>query len=99
MLFRSVSQSRYQWPISYAHCEDCFNKELEPYSGMVAYVSSAGRFPEDINERYQTRCRNILRELGISEEQFVNDVDKAIKEENEYWKNQDCTSVSAEDFE
>lgn len=66
--------------VSFAYCEDCFNKGLEPYGVMVAYVSCAGRFPDDINERYRELCRNILKELNISEEQFIKDVDAAIKE-------------------
>ena len=81
-------------PISYAYCEDCLNKGLEPYRSMVAYVSSAGHFPKDINERYQKMCRNILNELHITEEQFIEDVDQAILDETEYWNNQ---AVSAQD--
>ena len=66
---------------------------------MVAYVASAGHFPMDINEYYQLICRSILKELQITEDQFSKDVDKAIEEEMEYWKSQDCAGVNVEDFE
>lgn len=66
--------------ISFAYCEDCFNKQLEPYWAMVSYISCAGKFPDDINEGYQKHCRNILKELNISEQQFINDVNKSINE-------------------
>jgi predicted amidophosphoribosyltransferase len=46
--------------ISFAYCEDCLNKRLEPYWAMVSYISCAGKFPNDINEGYQELCRNIL---------------------------------------
>ena len=63
--------------ISYAYCEHCFNNRLEPYYAMVDYISCAGLFPEDINEEYQALCRHIIKELGISEEKFIADVDAA----------------------
>ena len=63
---------------SYAYCEDCLNKGLEPYQAMVDYIACAGRFPDDINLAYQEHCRNILKALNVSEEQFVADVDKSI---------------------
>jgi len=62
--------------ISFAYCKDCLQKGLEPYNAVVAYISCVGRFPDDINENYQNYVRNILKELGISEEQFIKDVDK-----------------------
>lgn len=70
---------------SYAHCEDCLKNGLEPYEVMVNYIANAGRFPDDINEVYQKICRDILRKLDISEEQFVADVNKAIDDEYEYF--------------
>jgi len=79
--------------ISFAYCENCFDKRLEPYGAMVAYVSSAGHFPEDINENYQKLCRHILSELNITEDQFIKDVDEAIREEIEYWKSQDQSGM------
>ena len=75
-------------PISYGYCKECLNKSLEPYSAMVAYISCAGRFPDDINEYYQRHCRNILKGLNVSEEQFIKDVDEAIKEMHEYFSQQ-----------
>lgn len=75
---------------SFAYCEECFNKKLEPYWAMVAYISCAGRFPEDVNECYQEHCRHILSGLNISEEQFIKDIDKSIKEMNEYYAKQSC---------
>lgn len=69
--------------VSFAYCEDCFNKRLEPYGAMVACISMAGHFPKDINETYQKHCRHIINELNISEEQFIEDVDKAIEDFDE----------------
>ena len=46
---RVVAASAYG-ATSYAFCDDCLAKGLEPYSGVVAYIACAGRFPEDINE-------------------------------------------------
>jgi len=71
--------------ISFGYCKECLQKGLEPYWAMVSYISCAGRFPNDINERYQLRCRDVLKGLGISEEQFIKDVDKAIKKIYEYF--------------
>jgi hypothetical protein len=61
-------------------CEECLEKGLEPYNAMVTYISCAGRFPDDVNEDYQKYVRYVLSELGISEEQFIADVDKIIAE-------------------
>ena len=68
---------------SYAYCEDCLSKGLEPYDAMVSYIACAGRFPDDINSAYKEHCRNILNGLNISEEQFIADVDKYIIELDE----------------
>lgn len=59
---------------TYAYCERCLSNDLEPYHAMVDYISCAGLFPDDINPQYQNLCRHILKGLGISEEQFVEDV-------------------------
>lgn len=70
--------------VSWAYCLDCLNAGLEPYHSMVVYIACAGRFPDDINKEYQDHCRHILKGLGISEEQFVRDVDKSIKDMEDY---------------
>ena len=70
--------------ISFAYCKDCFDKRLEPYWAMVAYISCAGRFPDDIHESYQELCRNILKGLGRTEEEFIQDVDRSIEELSVY---------------
>ena len=64
---------------SFSYCRKCFDKGVEPYSAMVSYIACAGHFPDDINLTYQTACRQILEGLGISEEQFIKDVDDAIE--------------------
>lgn len=69
--------------VSYAYCNHCLVNNLEPYEAMVADISCAGNFPEDINKPYQEFCRHILKELGISEEQFIEDVRKAAKDLDE----------------
>jgi hypothetical protein len=66
--------------VSFAYCAECLKKQLEPYDAMVSYISCAGRFPDDINDGYQKYVRYILGELGISEEQFITDVNKIIEE-------------------
>ena len=59
---------------TYTYCESCLDKMVEPYHAMVDYIACAGRFPEDININYQFICREILKRLGMSEEQFIKDV-------------------------
>lgn len=73
-------------PISYAYCRDCFDNYLEPYHAMVAYISCAGYFPDEINEEYQKLCRHILNGLGILEEKFIEDVKKAVEDEIAYYE-------------
>ena len=68
-------------PCSYAYCEECLSKGLEPYSAMVDYISCAGYFPQDVNEIYQKHCRHILKELNISEEKFIADVAAAVDDD------------------
>lgn len=70
--------------ISYKYCEDCLQKGLEPYGGMVAYISCAGKFPEDINPKYVDYVRKVLNELGKTEEEFIADCDKSNKEFNQW---------------
>jgi hypothetical protein len=66
--------------VSYRYCKDCLNEGLEPYGSMVAYISCAGKYPEEINPDYVKRIRRILAELGITEEEFIIDVNKANEE-------------------
>lgn len=76
-------------PISHAYCKDCCEKGLEPYGTMVAYISGAGRFPEDINPDYVNDVRRILPLIGKTEEQFIADCEEADKEYQE-WGNGIC---------
>jgi hypothetical protein len=81
---------------SYAYCEDCLNKGLEPYDAMVSYIACAGRFPDDINSTYQEHCRNILNELNISEDKFIADVDKCsleLYEDFAKWCEENCDEM------
>ena len=64
-------------PISTAYCANCADKGLAPYRIMVAYISCAGEYPDDINEYYVNEVRRILKELGRTEEEFTADVHKA----------------------
>jgi hypothetical protein len=73
--------------VSFGYCSDCLSKGLEPYDAMVAYIACAGRFPDDINEMYQRQVRRILKWLKISEEKFIEDVNKAITEMDDYYRN------------
>lgn len=72
-------------PISFAYCKECLENGREPYNAMVAYISCAGRFPDDINEMYRQDVRRQLKLHGVSEEQFIKDVDMSIEEEKKYW--------------
>ena len=67
-------------PISFAYCEECLISGREPYDTMVAYIACARHFPEDINVMYQEDVRKQLKLHGVSEEQFIKDVDDCIKE-------------------
>lgn len=73
-------------PISFAYCAECLANGLEPYSAIVAYISCAGHFPDDINEFYQQDVRRQLKLHGVSEEQFIKDVDESIEDEEKYWR-------------
>lgn len=76
---RIVAASAYG-PISYAFCDECLKKGLEPYKGVVAYIACAGHFPDDINEEYRADVRRMLPLWGKTEEEFIKDVEKAIEE-------------------
>jgi hypothetical protein len=71
--------------VSFGYCRECFDKQLEPYWAMVSYIACAGKFPEDVNEGYRELVRHILKGLGKTEEQFILDVDKSIKDMNAYF--------------
>ena len=76
---RIVAASAYG-PISYAFCDECLKKGLEPYKGVVAYIACAGHFPDDINEEYRADVRRMLPLWGKTEEEFIKDVEKVIEE-------------------
>ena len=65
-------------PVSFAYCEECLQNGREPYGAIVSYIACAGHFPDDINEEYQEDVRRQLVLHGISEEQFIQDVEDAI---------------------
>ena len=71
---------------SYAYCACCLAEDKEPYRAMVNYISSAGRWPEDINPMYQKEVRRQLKLHEIPEEVFKFDVDRAIAEEHAFIK-------------
>lgn len=71
---------------TFVYCKKCLDLGVEPYDAMVDYIACAGHFPDDINASYQVVCREILRRLNISEEQFIKDVDAAIAN---FWKSQE----------
>ena len=74
---------------SFAYCEECFDKQLEPYGAMVAYISCCGRFPDSVNEDYRKLVRHILKGLGRTEEEFIMSVDRSINEMNSYFEMQE----------
>lgn len=71
---------------TFSYCKKCLGLGVEPYHAMVDYIACAGHFPNDINVSYQVVCREILKRLNISEEQFIKDVDAAIAS---FWKSQE----------
>ena len=72
-------------PISFAYCKECLASGREPYDAIVAYISCAGHFPDDINDAYRRDIRRQLELHGVSEEQFIKDVDRAIELDELYW--------------
>lgn len=72
-------------PFSIAVCKDCLAQGKECYSDMVSYIACAGHFPRDINDVYQKEVRRQLILHGISEEQFIADVEKEIDEYRAYY--------------
>lgn len=75
---RVVAASAYG-ATSYAFCNDCLAKGLEPYSGVVAYIACAGHFPEEINDTYRADVRRMLPLWGKTEAEFIRDVDAMIQ--------------------
>lgn len=73
-----VCASRYG-PCSFAYCTNCLRLGLEPYGAVVAYISCAGYFPEEINESYQEDVRRMFPLWGKTEEEFIDDVEKMIR--------------------
>ncbi len=77
-----VASSMYG-PISFAYCKECLANEREPYDAIVGYIACAGHFPDDINEVYREDVYRQLKLHGVSEVQFIKDVNDCIEE---YWK-------------
>lgn len=66
---------------SFALCDSCLREGREDYRNMVNYIANAGRWPDDINEAYQTEVRRQLKLHEVPEEVFKFEVDRAIAEE------------------
>jgi hypothetical protein len=81
-------------PFSVACCPDCIASAKERYKDMVAYIACAGHFPNDINKEYQQEVRRQLELHGISEEQFINDVDDYLRMEEEFFKQMEESDTS-----
>lgn len=65
---------------SHSCCRDCLKSGKESYDMMVTYIACAGRFPEDINEEYRTLVRTQLELYGISEKQFIKEVEERARD-------------------
>ena len=50
---------------------------------MVSYIACAGRFPQNINEAYVSDVRRMLPLWGKTEEEFIRDVDREIRDMEE----------------
>ena len=66
-------------PFSIAVCKDCLAQGKECYSNMVSYIACAGHFPDEITSEYQALVRNQLILYNKTEEEFIADVEKEIK--------------------
>lgn len=76
---RVVAASAYG-ATSYAFCDDCLEKGLEPRTAPWSPTSPApGHFPEDINETYRSDVRRMLPLWGKTEAEFIRDVDAMIQ--------------------
>lgn len=73
-------------PVTYAYCQECLNKGLEPYSGVVTYIACGGHFPKNINAMYKADVRRMLPLWGKTEKEFIADVDKEISDMDEYFR-------------
>lgn len=77
--------------MSLAYCEECLAAGAEPWGDLAAYISLAGRYPDDINEEYREIVRDTCRRLGRTEEEFAAAVEKEREEMDrmydEYVKN------------
>jgi hypothetical protein len=71
-----------------AICEECLNKQLEPYGNMVAYISLAGNYPKDFDDKYIERIRYMLGELGKTEEEFIHEIEESDREYREWCESQ-----------
>ena len=69
--------------ITYSYCSDCLRNNLEPYGVVVSYIACAGRFPQNINEAYIADVRRMLPLWGKTEEEFIRDVDREIRDMEE----------------
>lgn len=69
---------------SFAYCEDCAVHGYEPYGEMVAYISCAGRWPDDINEVYQELVRRNLKFHNKTEAEFAHDVEHFFDDYSEH---------------
>ena len=70
--------------ITYSYCSDCLRNNMEPYGAVVSYIACAGRFPQNINEAYIADVRRMLPLWGKTEEEFIRDVDREIRDMEEY---------------
>lgn len=62
-----------------AWCEECLRIGRDSYDQMVSYIADAGRWPNDINEGFQTEVRRQLKLHQKTEEEFKKDVDAVIE--------------------
>lgn len=80
---------------SFAACEHCIEVGKEPYRNIVAYISAAGHWPDDINAVYQSEVRRQLRLHDIPEVVFKFEVDRAIADERAFIS-QGCEEINLE---
>lgn len=71
--------------ITNGYCMKCLTSGAEPWGDLVAYISCAGRYPDDINWVYRKIVRVTCKRLGKTEEEFAAAVDKEIESESVFF--------------
>lgn len=76
--------------ISFAYCKDCFDKRIEPYGALVAYIECAlssdkiDNYENELSPFYVDLINRCLEFYNKSKEDFIKEVKEEVKEWEEY---------------